>query len=74
MRKPVQPYSSETSSVPTQIKKPLQYLTSRYMALPSVPRELSNQRGPFGVQRHRPPRLPPGAPAGVTVFANARIK
>jgi len=44
------------------------------MALPSVPRELSNQGGPFGVQRHRPPRLPPGAPAGVTVFANARIK
>jgi len=44
------------------------------MALPSVPRELSNQKGTFGVHRHSPPRLPPGAPAGVTVFANARKK
>ena len=31
---PVRPYSSEISSVSTQLKKPLQYLTSRYMPLP----------------------------------------
>jgi len=59
---PVQPYSSEISSVSTQLKKPLQYLTSRYMALPSVPRELSNQKGTLSVQRHRPPRHRRGLP------------
>ena len=44
------------------------------MALPSVPRELSNQKGTFGVQRHRPPRLTPGAPVGVMVFASSPIR
>jgi len=32
------------------------------MQLPSVPREISNQIGPFGIQRHRPPRHRRGLP------------
>ena len=43
------------------------------MALPSVPRELSNQKGTFSVQRHRPPRHRRGLPP-VSRFLPTREK
>jgi len=64
----VQPYSSEIFSVPTQLNKPLQYLTSRYMPLPLRTARIFWLKMTAGWTAVRPAPAPAGDPPLVSWF------